>query len=712
MYTKKYKEVYEPKIGTDSTDEIIKRAHEVVIETLSENELPNLQTGLLVGKVQSGKTSNFLGIIADAFDNNYYDTVFLIGGVDKDLLNQNKERIDEVYKDVRDERNYPNCGVYTSTEMKKFTYGLENELFFVPERNKKVIITILKSATHLDTIYKIIKNNPKIWSKRKVLIIDDEGDQGSLNGNANTNKEDVTKWNKLINKIREELTSFSYIAVTATPYANVLIETYDSLSPKFVKLTYPGEGYCGLSTFHSEEGRKKFIRIVPDDEADRMKGDGPQGFAPFIKIEKSLEEALSFFICSSIDLVNKGTNIERFEMLLNVVRKNTNHAVIKNQITNFFVELRTSMDNYFNDKSDIEKLPLIAFINKGFELLYGKKINETTDESFLLEFKYALEDVDAVVINGSKEATRISDGTIKNKHVIYIGSDLLSRGVTINNLIVTFITRDAIGKNNADTILQRARWFGYREKFLDNMKIYTTQKIARDYFDIWIMENNLWEFLERIDYEGLTNEEWIEKIFLELPTDKLRPTRRNVAKVNEVKMSSWIIQRKYFETKPSEQIYFEKVNEEKNIEQFGTQKFCTKEYSNWKEFSLITSIDSFIINKVLSNREQSVFDGNWQKLPVKVILMQPQKGGNSQRSLGTNKNFTLHGQGANTKVDLTNQSVYFGDSKIDLYDANKGKIIVQIYKVDFTENDSEYSSNEIAYALYVPSLKISGYTRS
>ncbi|ARU91861.1 hypothetical protein SCLARK_001328 [Spiroplasma clarkii] len=88
--------------------------------------------------------------------------------------------------------------------------------------------------------------------------------------------------------------------------------------------------------------------------------------------------------------------------------------------------------------------------------------------------------------------------------------------------------------------------------------------------------------------------------------------------------------------------------------------------------------------------------------------MQPQSGANSMRSLGTDDKFTLHAQGANINVDYTDQNNYFGDSKIDLYDSNKGKVIIQIYKIDFKDK----SKNEIAYGLYIPSLSVSGYVKN
>ena len=54
------------------------------------------KTGIVIGKVQSGKTSNFISITALAFDNGY-DIVVVLGGTKKPLVTQNRDRIKEYF---------------------------------------------------------------------------------------------------------------------------------------------------------------------------------------------------------------------------------------------------------------------------------------------------------------------------------------------------------------------------------------------------------------------------------------------------------------------------------------------------------------------------------------------------------------------------------------------------------------------------------------
>lgn len=76
-----------------------------------------------------------------------------------------------------------------------------------------------------------------------------------------------------------------------------------------------------------------------------------------------------------------------------------------------------------------------------------------------------------------EENLSIDDNKIYNSQII-VGCNKVSRGVTFKNLDYMFL--DGNSKINISTLLQRARWFGYRNN-LDNLKIYLPE-IYQDYF--------------------------------------------------------------------------------------------------------------------------------------------------------------------------------------------------------------------------------------
>ena len=122
---------------------------------------------------------------------------------------------------------------------------------------------------------------------------------------------------------------------------------------------------------------------------------------------------------------------------------------------------------------------------------------------------------------------------------IYIGGDLLQRGVTFDNLVTTYYTRWAI-QGNMDTNLQRARWFGYREKYLDLCKVFTTKEISEQYSILTDIELELWEQF----YEVQNGDRQIADMVISADSTKQRPTRTNVVSVEKLYFSkNWMKQR-------------------------------------------------------------------------------------------------------------------------------------------------------------------------
>lgn len=129
------------------------------------------KTGIVIGKVQSGKTSNFISITALAFDNNY-DIVIVFGGTKKPLVKQNRDRIKEYFEATKD------VLVLDTTDFKDQLTAQKMHQF--NKMNKKVVVVALKSPTQINYIADNIFSDPTL-AEKPVLIIDDEGDEASLN---------------------------------------------------------------------------------------------------------------------------------------------------------------------------------------------------------------------------------------------------------------------------------------------------------------------------------------------------------------------------------------------------------------------------------------------------------------------------------------------------------------------------------------------------
>ena len=198
------------------------------------NSDPFFVRGMVVGSVQSGKTTNFNGVINSSVDMGY-KLVIVLSGITEDLRSQTQERIEtEVigpkisgnkYLGVgeicrMEELNVEvNCTTSRKSDFKKeIAQGntqIERYNILVVKKNVSVLKNILLWLNDF-----VDENNPVL--KEPLLIIDDEADNASLNNMGHKGKEYATQINKEIRAILALFHQKTYLGYTATPFANVL----------------------------------------------------------------------------------------------------------------------------------------------------------------------------------------------------------------------------------------------------------------------------------------------------------------------------------------------------------------------------------------------------------------------------------------------------------------------------------------------------------
>ena len=125
---------------------------------------------------------------------------------------------------------------------------------------------------------------------------------------------------------------------------------------------------------------------------------------------------------------------------------------------------------------------------------------------------------------------------------IYVGGTMLGRGLTLKGLAITYIIRTAKGVSTVDTVQQRARWFGYKMKYLDLCRIFAVGKIIREFQEIRDHEEDLWETVRAAKCQG-TNFKNMARIFA--LSDDLKMTRSSVAKTENYTFKFWNKQREF-----------------------------------------------------------------------------------------------------------------------------------------------------------------------
>lgn len=540
----------EMKKGDESmTDDIVNNVFLTASSIL--NQCPNpinknefKKTGIVIGKVQSGKTSNFIALLALAFDNGY-NLAVVIGGNTTELLTQNVNRIKKSF----------NVGV----EKLKVLHSKDNHNEITPEKIKgfidngnKVLIVTLKSPQaktqkHMSRVSQLFDDSTLV--NETTIIIDDEGDQATLNANVYSKDTDldkrVSQTYKVAIDIKEKIKRHCFISITATPQANILIKTTDKLSPDFGQLIEPGKGYCGLSVFHGDE-QDKYVKVIPDDEDTLLDSEGG--------VPKTFYQAISAFYVSNAIRLSRGDN-GIHSMLIHPSVKKFDHSMVQKKVDQLLSEWRKIIKLGKDDVSYIYTLK--PYLQEAYNMYKSEtSLNKTFDE---------LEDTILNCIKISSDSLVFNSDQINSSSTadlyttrIYLGGTILDRGITIKGLTITYIIRRAKGYQNVDNTEQRARWFGYKNvpyysDYIDVCRIWATQSIKDDFASINESDEEMWTSIQRNLKNGIKFKDLPRIFLLQHDTShKLRLTRPNVARTQE--LMSW--------TEWKRQDYFNDVKEE------------------------------------------------------------------------------------------------------------------------------------------------------
>lgn len=472
------------------------------------------KTGIVIGKVQSGKTSNFLSLTALAFDNDY-KIVVILGGTKKPLVKQNSDRVFEYFYEMKSE-------VYILDTNRHRDLLREDKISQFIRTGKKVIIVSLKSPAQISNLNKSLFKN-SILSEEPILVIDDEGDEASLNTLIHKGNKSSTY--KEIEALKLNLKRHTYISVTATPQANILIDAIDVLSPDFGVLVDPGSGYCGLDAFHGED--KIHIVKIPESESDILKDLG---------VPETLKAALMMFFVGCALRKQRGmTSDDKFSMLIHPSHKKIDHRSVNSKIETLLTLWKKTSQN----KSDISYSVLKKELMTAHSRYISDGISAPSFEGIENDCILAINQCGLHIINGDSVT---NDADQFYEFNIYVGGNMLGRGLTLSGLAITYIVRTTVGKSNVDTVEQRARWFGYKSKYLDLCRVYAPEKILREFVEIRDHEQDLWEMIRLGNLQGSRFKD-LARIFV--LSDNMKMTRTNVAKTQDYAFPFWNFQRHF-----------------------------------------------------------------------------------------------------------------------------------------------------------------------
>lgn len=471
-------------------------ATRALLKFVSPSSSTNCMTKLLcLGKVQSGKTAFFISTMALAFDNGY-DLAYVIGGTKNNLLSQNRDRILDEFDNNEDILIMDLNNAKSADIRQQIQAGCKVILMVLKHKSKN-------SETNLASLERLTRELSDIPS----LIVDDEGDERSPGDKRNKGQA-----SKAILQAVKSIEKGTYLSVTATPQSNLLLSTaLENLAPDDCVLVEPGDGYTGASVFHDTMDNPLVVEI---SDTDDFKEGVPDSF----------RDALYWFVLGCAVRYLRGDR-SFHSMLVHPSAKTDIQSVVHSRIKGELDILRENI-------SDENGLGYEDICDE-LEAVYNKF--KTPDGDFpsfvsvLMQIKKNMAKTDVYQIN-TREGSDNQDDVGRNKYFkykIYVGGNMLERGITLKNLAVTYIYRTA-KINPVDNTLQRARWFGYKKSYLDLCRVFMTSDMKQQFVDITNHENFLWETVDRFLKTGRPLSE-MERVF-RLDNNQLRLTRASVAK--------------------------------------------------------------------------------------------------------------------------------------------------------------------------------------
>lgn len=458
---------------------------------------PELNTGLALGFVQSGKTTSITALMAAGADTGFQIVIAFLGSTNL-LLDQNQSRIDRAIG-ISDRSDY-RWVMEPSPSGHRKSQVIADRL----ELGRTIFIPVLKHAGRIDKLTDVLERIDLF--DVPVLIIDDEADQASLN--VASDSKSVSRTYEAITDLRRATPRSLYVQYTATPYAPLLLEPSDHLLPQFVEFLQPGEGYTGGKEFFVDHA-DTVVRNVPLLEE--------QSTRPPIELPRTLLTALANFFAGTAILLHSDPLAAPVSMLVHSTHRNDiqarYHHLLERQIRDWRIVIDGA--NYVSD------LPVVLLSER--DILRDAGASDIDDESFLDRLRFVAREAVTWLVN-SAEAVNKVNWNVSPVHLL-VGGNKLDRGFTVEGLTVTYMNRKP--SSQVDTLEQRARAFGYRGDLLPYCQFFASKRTVQVLRDIVFTEYDLRSRLLDHLEDGGSVESWSREVGLLLPPGT-RPTRSNV----------------------------------------------------------------------------------------------------------------------------------------------------------------------------------------
>jgi len=487
------------------------------VEKMRDRVSSDDHPGMLLGKIQSGKTSSYLGSIALAFDNDYDVAIVFTKGTNA-LTHQTVARLEDEFRKLID---YDQVGVFD-------IMSIRNQGLNAYQLNNKVIIVCKKEDDNLRHLHRLLFEQNPVLGKRRSLIIDDEADFASIS--FQKRKEEGVKAGtiaRLINRLRKDLPkNSSFLQVTATPYslylqpkgeASLQSEIFKPTRPAFTVLVPTHDRYIGGDYYFRDSEEPGTVawylheKIDPQEMERLRKPDRrsckPEEILTDHKV-KGLRRAIINFLVGACIRRSQQKAAKQFPDKYSFV-VHTDVSKQTHQWQKFLLEtLVEKVKEVLKTKpSELDALIGDSYDNLSRSLeVYQKENSKSAAPTPSLtdtiqEVRNTFQFLTVTVVNSDNDVENLLDmrtGQLKltSPYTVFVGGMILDRGLTIENMIGFFYGRNP-KRFQQDTVLQHSRMYGARSKEdLPVTRFYTTEHIYEIMKNIHEFDSNLREEIE------------------------------------------------------------------------------------------------------------------------------------------------------------------------------------------------------------------------
>ena len=540
--------------------------------------------GLVFGNVQSGKTSNFIGLINKAADTGYR-LIIVLSGMYGDLRKQTQERIDvgfigcDTGNSFRNWGNTPNVakfhqqndgwnGVnsYTSSHIdgdinmaaiENMNFNMHNDtpFIFVCKKNHNVLNALLHLLTNRMNAYLDESGCSRI-GEIPLLLIDDEADSASVNGQYNPEEiEEATKINAQIRCLLNMFDKSAYVGYTATPYANILMPKNANNETLYYEMPYGGRLPYGLDLFPNDFliNLKTNSNYIGADEIfkwddkpvlpmiSKFNDDELKYYDVFddSELPPSVRKAIMTYIASTAVRILRGQKQEHSTMLFHVDRFIVSIDQWARKINRYILSLKEEIGANTQQGRFILEIIYkhvylkdlkcnVNLIDESLVERFGKICTDTyTKEDFDAAIYKVLQKIEVRSIHSERgdqslnlppeilEPLNYKDYENRENeeenglYVIAVGGNKLSRGLTLEGLVVSFFYRYT---KSYDTLIQMGRWFGYRPGYYDVCRLFITHELEMIFNIMSNSTKQLRDDIENLMHSSATPRDVVMKI--------------------------------------------------------------------------------------------------------------------------------------------------------------------------------------------------------